>query len=280
MEDTSNDASSLAIEVSRDRQQRPMLEIAGLRKRFGAVEVLRDVSLAVSPGEVVVVIGPSGSGKTTLLRCTNLLEEYEHGMIMIDGEPIGYRIDGRSGRRVRMSEREVARARERIGMVFQSFNLFPHMNVLQNIAAAPIRVKRIERRQAEARARELLAIVGLSDKAAEHPIRLSGGQQQRVAIARALAMDPKIMLFDEVTSALDPELVGEVLAAMQQLASDGMTMVVVTHEMSFARDIADRIVFMDDGVIVEEGKPDQLLFAPQTERVRAFLKRYNDRYRI
>jgi polar amino acid transport system ATP-binding protein len=280
MEDTLNDASSSAIEVSRDRQQRPMLEIAGLRKRFGAVEVLRDVSLAVSPGEVVVVIGPSGSGKTTLLRCTNLLEEYEYGTIMIDGEPIGYRIDGRSGRRSRMSEREIARARERIGMVFQSFNLFPHMTVLQNIVAAPIRVKRIERRQAEASARELLAMVGLSDKAAEHPIRLSGGQQQRVAIARALAMDPKIMLFDEITSALDPELVGEVLAAMQELASGGMTMVVVTHEMSFARDIADRIVFMDGGVIVEEGKPDQLLFAPQTERVRTFLRRYNDRYRI
>jgi polar amino acid transport system ATP-binding protein len=279
MEGTLNDASSSAIELAAT-QQRPMLEIAGLRKRFGAVEVLRDVSLAVSPGEVVVVIGPSGSGKTTLLRCTNLLEEYGHGTIMIDGEPIGYRIDGRSGRRSRMSEREIARARERIGMVFQSFNLLPHMNVLQNIVAAPIRVKRIERRQAEARARELLAMVGLSDKAAEHPIRLSGGQQQRVAIARALAMDPKIMLFDEITSALDPELVGEVLAAMQQLASDGMTMVVVTHEMSFARDIADRIVFMDGGVIVEEGKPDQLLFAPQTERVRAFLRRYNDRYRI
>ena len=280
MEDTSNDASSLAIEVSPDRQQRPMLEITGLRKRFGTVEVLRDVSLAVRPGEVVVVIGPSGSGKTTLLRCTNLLEEYERGTILIDGEPIGYRTDRHSGRRVRMSEREIARAREQIGMVFQSFNLFPHMNVLQNIVAAPVRVKRVERRQAEVRARELLAMVGLSDKAAEHPIRLSGGQQQRVAIARALAMDPKIMLFDEVTSALDPELVGEVLAAMQQLAGDGMTMVVVTHEMSFARDIADRIVFMDDGVIVEEGKPDQLLFAPQTERVRAFLKRYNDRYRI
>jgi polar amino acid transport system ATP-binding protein len=280
MEDTSNDASSLAIEVSRDRRQRPMLEIAGLRKRFGAVEVLRDVSLAVSPGEVVVVIGPSGSGKTTLLRCTNLLEEYERGTILIDGEPIGYRTDRHSDRRVRMPEREIARAREQIGMVFQSFNLFPHMNVLQNIVTAPVRVKRVERRQAEVRARELLAMVGLSDKAAEHPIRLSGGQQQRVAIARALAMDPKIMLFDEVTSALDPELVGEVLAAMQQLAGDGMTMVVVTHEMSFARDIADRIVFMDDGVIVEEGKPDQLLFAPRTERVRAFLKRYNDRYRI
>jgi len=280
MEDTLNDASSSAIEVAPTRQQRAMLDIVGLHKRFGAVEVLRDVSFAVSPGEVVVVIGPSGSGKTTLLRCINLLEEYERGTITVDGEPIGYRIDGNSRRRVRTSEREIARARERIGMVFQSFNLFPHMNVLQNIVAAPVRVKRIERRQAEARACELLAMVGLSDKAAEYPIRLSGGQQQRVAIARALAMDPKIMLFDEVTSALDPELVGEVLAAMQRLASDGMTMVVVTHEMSFARDIADRIVFMDGGVVVEAGRPDQLLFAPQTERVRAFLKRYNDRYRI
>ena len=257
-----------------------MLEIAGLRKRFGAVEVLRDVSLAVNPGEVVVVIGPSGSGKTTLLRCINLLEEYDRGSIAVDGEPIGYRIDERTGRRLRMPERDIARARERIGMVFQSFNLFPHMNVLQNIVAAPIRVRHIGRRQAEARAFELLAMVGLSDKAGEYPVRLSGGQQQRVAIARALAMDPKIMLFDEVTSALDPELVGEVLATMQQLAGDGMTMVVVTHEMSFARDIADRIVFMDGGVIVEEGKPEELLFTPRTERVRAFLKRYNDRYRI
>ena len=280
MEGTLNDAPSSAIEVPRDCSHRPMLEVVGLRKRFGAVEVIRDVSLAVSPGEVVVVIGPSGSGKTTLLRCINLLEEYEHGTITVDGEPIGYRINGHNGRRARMSEREIARARERIGMVFQSFNLFPHMNVLQNIVAAPVRVKGIERGRAETRARELLAMVGLSDKAAEYPIRLSGGQQQRVAIARALAMDPKIMLFDEVTSALDPELVGEVLAAMQQLASDGMTMVVVTHEMSFARDIADRIVFMDAGAIVEDGKPDQLLFAPQSERVRAFLKRYNDRYRI
>ncbi len=280
MEGTLNDASSSAIEVPLTRQLRPMLEIESLRKRFGAVEVLRDVSLAVSPGEVVVVIGPSGSGKTTLLRCINLLEEYERGTITIDGEPIGYRTDGGTSRRRRMSERDIAAARARIGMVFQSFNLFPHMNVLQNIVAAPVRVKGIERRQAETRARELLAVIGLSDKVTEYPIRLSGGQQQRVAIARALAMDPKIMLFDEITSALDPELVGEVLAAVQQLASNGMTMVVVTHEMSFARDIADRIVFMDTGIIVEEGKPDQLLFAPQTERVRAFLKRYNDRYRI
>jgi polar amino acid transport system ATP-binding protein len=280
MAGTLNDASSSAIELLPARQQRPILEITALHKRFGAVEVLRDVSLSVTPGEVVVVIGPSGSGKTTLLRCINLLEEYESGTIAIDGEPIGYRIDAGTGRRLRMPEREIAAARARIGMVFQSYNLFPHMNVLQNIVAAPVRVRRIARRQAEARARDLLAMVGLSDKVAEYPIRLSGGQQQRVAIARALAMDPKIMLFDEITSALDPELVGEVLAAMQQLAGAGMTMVVVTHEMSFARDIADRIVFMDGGIIVEEGKPDHLLFTPQSERVRAFLKRYNDRYRI
>jgi ABC-type polar amino acid transport system ATPase subunit len=276
MADTSNGASSTAIEVQ--PEPRPMLEISGISKSFGAAQVLRDVSLSVAPGEVVVVIGPSGSGKTTLLRCINLLEDYERGTIAVDGEPIGYRLQGND--RVRMSERDIAAARAKIGMVFQSFNLFPHLTVLQNIVAAPVRVKRVPRARAEARARELLAMVGLSDKAAEHPVRLSGGQQQRVAIARALAMDPKIMLFDEVTSALDPELVGEVLGAMQQLAQGGMTMVVVTHEMSFARDIADRIVFIDGGVIVEQGKPDEILFTPRTERVRAFLKRYNDRYRI
>jgi polar amino acid transport system ATP-binding protein len=277
MAGTLSDASSTAIEA-RSVEPRPMLEISGISKRFGAVEVLRDVSLSVAPGEVVVVIGPSGSGKTTLLRCINLLEDYERGTITVDGEPIGYRREGKD--RVRMSGRDIAAARAKIGMVFQSYNLFPHMSVLQNIVAAPVRVKGVPRARAEARARELLAMVGLSDKAAEHPVRLSGGQQQRVAIARALAMDPKIMLFDEVTSALDPELVGEVLAAMQQLAQGGMTMVVVTHEMSFARDIADRIVFIDDGVIVEEGKPDEILFTPRTDRVRTFLKRYNDRYRI
>jgi len=255
-----------------------MLEIAGVSKSFGAAQVLCDVSLSVAPGEVVVVIGPSGSGKTTLLRCINLLEDYERGTIAVDGEPIGYRRQGNG--RTRMSERDIAAARATIGIVFQSFNLFPHMTALQNITAAPVRVKRVPRARAEARGLELLAMVGLSDKAAEYPVRLSGGQQQRVAIARALAMDPKIMLFDEVTSALDPELVGEVLAAMQQLAQGGMTMVVVTHEMSFARDIADRIVFIDGGVIVEEGKPDEILFSPRTDRVRAFLKRYNDRYRI
>ena len=274
-----SDAPLLDIEPT-PAQQRPMLEIAGVSKRFGTLEVLHDVSLSVQAGEVVVVIGPSGSGKTTLLRCINLLEDYEQGTVTVDGDPVGYTVDGSSGRRQRMSERDIAASREKIGIVFQSYNLFPHMTALQNIVAAPVRVRGIPRARAEARARELLAMVGLSDKALEYPVRLSGGQQQRVAIARALAMDPKIMLFDEVTSALDPELVGEVLAAMQQLARDGMTMIVVTHEMSFARDVADRIVFMDGGVIVEQGEPDQVFFAPRTDRVRLFLTRYNERYRI
>ncbi len=259
-------------------QQRPMLEISGISKRFGTHTVLQDVSLTVAAGEAVVVIGPSGSGKTTLLRCINLLEDYEQGLITLDGEPVGYGMI--KGQRVRMSEREIAASRERIGIVFQSYNLFPHMNVLENIVAAPIRVKGVPRQKAVARARELLAAVGLPDKADAYPVRLSGGQPQRVAIARALAMDPKVMLFDEVTSALDPELVGEVLAAMQQLARDGMTMVVVTHEMSFAREVADRVVFMDGGVIVEQGPPDAIFTNPSTERVRSFLKRYNERYRI
>jgi polar amino acid transport system ATP-binding protein len=279
MDDTLSDAPSLATEPPQT-YPRPMLAMAGMVKSFGANHVLRGISLSVAPAEAVVVIGPSGSGKTTLLRCINMLEDYQEGTVTVDGEPVGYRADPRTGQRQRMSEREIAAAREHIGIVFQSYNLFPHMTALQNIVAAPIRVKGVPRARAEARGRELLALVGLSDKAHEYPVRLSGGQQQRVAIARALAMGPKIMLFDEVTSALDPELVGEVLAAMQQLARDGMTMVVVTHEMSFARDVADRIVFMDGGTIVEEGKPEQLFSAPRTERVRQFLKRYNDRYRI
>jgi len=278
MENILNVESSLATEIS-SAPARPMLVMSGLAKRFGQNEVLRGVSLTVQRGETVVVIGPSGSGKTTLLRCVNMLEDYEQGTVTVDGEPVGYTLD-RSGQRQLMAGRDIAAAREKIGIVFQSFNLFPHMTVLQNIIAAPVRVRGIPRAKAERRAADLLAMVGLSDKAAAYPARLSGGQQQRVAIARALAMDPKIMLFDEVTSALDPELVGEVLAAIQQLARDGMTMIVVTHEMSFARDVADRIVFMDGGVIVEEGAPDQLFFRPRTERVRQFLKRYNDRYRL
>ena len=259
--------------------RRPALEMSGIVKRFGANEVLRGVSLKVARGETVVVIGPSGSGKTTLLRCVNMLEDYQEGTVAVDGEPVGYAVD-REGRRQRMAEREIAASREKIGIVFQSYNLFPHMTALQNIVAAPIRVRRIPRPKAEARARDLLAMVGLTDKADAYPARLSGGQQQRVAIARALAMDPKIMLFDEVTSALDPELVGEVLAAMQQLARDGMTMIVVTHEMSFARDVADKVVFMDGGVIAEEGAPEEMFTSPRTDRVRQFLKRYNDRYRL
>jgi polar amino acid transport system ATP-binding protein len=263
-----------------DTEPRPMLEMRGVIKRFGSNFVLRGVSLSVPHGQTVVVIGPSGSGKTTLLRCINMLEDYEAGTVEVDGVPIGYAEDPRTGRRQRLGEREIAAARETIGIVFQSYNLFPHMTVLRNIVAAPVRVKGVPRAAAENRARELLAMVGLSEKERDYPAQLSGGQQQRVAIARALAMEPKIMLFDEVTSALDPELVGEVLAAMRQLARDGMTMVVVTHEMSFARDVADRAVFMDGGVIVEEGAPDTMFAAPETERLGLFLRRHNERYRI
>jgi polar amino acid transport system ATP-binding protein len=266
--------------LSGTEPQRAMLAMAGIAKRFGTHEVLRGVSLEVARSETVVVIGPSGSGKTTLLRCINLLEDYEQGTVMVDGEPVGYALDPKTGRRQRMPEREIAAARENIGIVFQSYNLFPHMTALQNVVAAPVRVKGVPRAKAEQRGRDLLAMVGLSDKEQAYPARLSGGQQQRVAIARALAMDPKIMLFDEVTSALDPELVTEVLGTMQQLARDGMTMIVVTHEMSFARDVADRIVFMESGVIVEQGKPEQMFSEPKTERVRQFLRRYNERYRI
>ena len=255
----------------------PMIEIRSLSKRFGRLEVLRQVSLTVAKGQVMAVIGPSGSGKTTMLRCINLLEEFDDGEIVFDGDPIGYRHDPH-GPRCRLPERAIAAARANIGIVFQSFNLFPHMTVLRNIVAAPVRVKGIDRTAAERTARDLLARVGLSDKADEYPVRLSGGQQQRVAIARALAMEPKLMLFDEVTSALDPELVGEVLAVIKQLAEDGMTMVLVTHEMQFARDVADTIVFMAEGTIVEQGPPKTLFANPQSDRLRAFLKRYREAY--
>jgi ABC-type polar amino acid transport system ATPase subunit len=255
----------------------PMIAVRRVSKSFGVVKVLKDVSLAVGRGEAVVVIGPSGSGKTTLLRCINLLEEFEEGEIYVDGDPIGYRID-KQGRRTRRSEREVAASRSNIGIVFQSYNLFPHMTVLRNITAAPTRVKGVPADVAEARARELLARVGLAEKADEYPMRLSGGQQQRVAIARALAMEPKVMLFDEITSALDPELVGEVLGVMRQLIAEGLTMVVVTHEMQFARDVAHRVVFMDVGTIVEQGAPKELFANPSTERLRAFLSRFREAY--
>jgi ABC-type polar amino acid transport system ATPase subunit len=255
----------------------PLIEIRGLSKRFGTHQVLHDISLTVTRGQTVAVIGPSGSGKTTMLRCINLLEEFEEGEIVFDGDPIGYR-RGPDGRRQRFPERTSAAARSNIGIVFQSFNLFPHMTVLRNIVAAPVRVKGIDRATAEQTARDLLSRVGLADKAGEYPMRLSGGQQQRVAVARALAMQPKLMLFDEVTSALDPELVGEVLAVIKRLAEDGMTMVLVTHEMQFARDVADVVVFMADGRIVEQGPPKTLFANPQSDRLRTFLRRYHDAY--
>jgi polar amino acid transport system ATP-binding protein len=255
----------------------PMIEMRDITKAFGKNKVLKGISLDVQKGEAVVVIGPSGSGKTTLLRCINVLEEFDGGIIRIDGEPIGYKVN-EAGKRRRLSERQIADSRSHIGMVFQSFNLFPHMTVLRNITAAPIKVKGQAVEVAERRARELLDRVGLADKQSEYPMRLSGGQQQRVAIARALAMQPKVMLFDEVTSALDPELVGEVLTVMRQLIKDGMTMVVVTHEMQFARDVAHRVVFMDGGTIIEQGSPKELFANPSTDRLRSYLTRYREAY--
>jgi polar amino acid transport system ATP-binding protein len=249
----------------------PMVDAQDVHKYFHHNEVLRGISMRVRKGEVVVLLGPSGSGKTTFLRCINHLEKINQGRIYVDGELVGYR-EQPDGKTVEDSERNIARKRAEIGMVFQRFNLFPHMTALENIVEAPIRVRGIPRDKAIARGRALLAKVGLEYKADAFPARLSGGQQQRVAIARALAMDPKLMLFDEPTSALDPELVGEVLKVMRQLAEEGMTMVVVTHEMGFAREVADRIYFMDGGVIVEEGTPDQVINHPQQERTQNFLR--------
>ena len=254
----------------------PMVVIDGVHKSYGALEVLRGIDLAVAAGEVVCVVGPSGSGKTTLLRCINFLETYQQGRIFVNGTLMGYR--ERDGKLVPAREAEIARLRTDTAMVFQSFNLFPHMTALRNVTFGPIKVRKLPKEDAVRRGRELLARVGLADKADSYPAQLSGGQQQRVAIARALAMEPKVMLFDEVTSALDPELVGEVLAVMEGLAaSHGVTMIVVTHEMQFAREAANRIVFMDGGVIVEQGPPDDLLDRPQTDRLRAFLSRFHVR---
>ncbi len=249
--------------------QAPMVQAIDVHKRFNQTEVLQGITMTVQRGEVVVIIGPSGSGKTTFLRCLNHLEKIQQGQILIDGQSIGYKtVDGKL---VEDSERNIAKARAQIGMVFQRFNLFPHMTALQNIVEAPAHVLGLSRDEAEARARALLAKVGLEHKADAYPNKLSGGQQQRVAIARALAMNPKLMLFDEATSALDPELVGEVLKVMQQLAEEGMTMVVVTHEMGFARNVAQRVVVMDAGKIIEAGKPNDIFDHPQEERTRTFL---------
>src|SRR5215469_358586 len=251
---------------------RPMVDARDVHKAFRHNEVLKGISLQVQRGEVVVLIGPSGSGKTTFLRCINHLEKINAGRIFIDGDLIGYR-EQPGGQLREDSEANIARMRAEIGMVFQRFNLFPHLTALQNVMEAPVQVRHLDKAQVEPRARALLAKVGLAEKADAYPNRLSGGQQQRVAIARALAMEPKLMLFDEATSALDPELVGEVLGVMRQLAQEGMTMVVVTHEMSFARDVADRAIFMDGGVIVEQGKPADIFSNPHEERTKSFLRR-------
>jgi polar amino acid transport system ATP-binding protein len=248
-----------------------MVRAERVHKRFGRVEALRGVDLTVAPSEVTVIIGPSGSGKSTFLRCVNHLEQITAGRLWVDGELVGYRQDGMRIHELR--EREVARRRAAIGMVFQRFNLFPHMTALQNVIEAPVRVKRTRPDAAAAAGRRLLDRVGLADKVDCYPAELSGGQQQRVAIARALAMDPKLMLFDEPTSALDPELVGEVLAVMRGLAADGMTMIVVTHEMGFAREVGHHLVFMDNGVVVEEGAPRRMFAEPREARTRAFLSK-------
>jgi polar amino acid transport system ATP-binding protein len=249
----------------------PMVEARGVRKTYGRLEVLKGIDLTVNPGEVLCLIGPSGSGKSTLLRCINHLEKVDGGELFVDGELVGYR---RVGNRLHeLRDREVCGKRAEIGMVFQRFNLFPHMSVLDNVISCPVRVKRESSAAAKQRARELLERVGLADKVAVYPNQLSGGQQQRVAIARALAMAPKLMLFDEPTSALDPELVGDVLDVMRGLAADGMTMIVVTHEMGFAREVGDTVVFMDDGVVVESGDPRVVLTSPQHQRTKSFLSK-------
>ncbi|MEA2297992.1 MAG: polar amino acid transport system ATP-binding protein [Solirubrobacteraceae bacterium] len=249
----------------------PMVSAVSVHKRFGRLEVLRGITLEVAPGEVMCLLGPSGSGKSTLLRCINHLEKVDAGRLSVDGELVGYRES--QGRLYELREAEVAGKRAEIGMVFQRFNLFPHMTALENVIEAPVRVKRLARSEAVERGEELLARMGLADKRSAYPAQLSGGQQQRVAIARALAMAPKLMLFDEPTSALDPELVGDVLAAMRRLAAEGMTMIVVTHETGFAREVADTVVFMDDGVVVERGAPGEVLANPRHPRTQAFLSR-------
>jgi len=248
-----------------------MVEAAGVHKSFGAVEVLKGINLTVGRGEVMCIIGPSGSGKSTFLRCINHLEKVDAGQLYVDGDLVGYRRQG--DKLYELREGEVARKRAEIGMVFQRFNLFPHMTVMANIIEAPMRVQGVSRATAASRADQLLERVGLTGRESAYPRQLSGGQQQRVAIARALAMEPKLMLFDEPTSALDPELVGEVLDVMRDLAASGMTMVVVTHEIGFAREVGDALVFMDDGVIVESGPPRDVLSNPQHDRTKSFLSK-------
>ena len=249
----------------------PMVKAEEVCKSFGALNVLKGVSLEVERGQVLVLVGPSGSGKSTFLRCINHLEQVSAGRLYVDEELVGYR--ERGGKLHELPPKEAARQRRDVGMVFQHFNLFPHRTALENIVEAPLHVKGVKRAAAVGRARDLLEQVGLSSKADAYPAQLSGGQQQRVAIARALAMEPKLMLFDEPTSALDPELVGDVLAVMKKLAQQGMTMIVVTHEMGFAREVADQLVFMDGGVVVERGAPREVMADPKHERTKAFLSK-------
>lgn len=257
---------------SRTGETQPLVRALNVGKSFHGNEVLKGIDLEVHRGEVVVLLGPSGSGKTTFLRCINQLESIDGGRIWVDSDLVGYREDA-NGTLHHLTDKQVAAQRREIGMVFQRFNLFPHKTALENIMEAPTQVKGVGKKEARERALALLQQVGLGDKPSAYPGALSGGQQQRVAIARALAMDPKLMLFDEPTSALDPELVGEVLRVMRELAEGGMTMIVVTHEMSFAREVADHVVFMDGGVVVEEGKPADVIGNPQQERTRSFLRR-------
>jgi polar amino acid transport system ATP-binding protein len=240
-----------------------------VHKSFGALHVLRGVDLTVRRGEVTAILGPSGSGKSTLLRTLNHLEKVDAGLILVDGEPVGYRLKGRKLHE--LHEREVLQQRSKVGFVFQDFNLFPHLTVLDNVVEAPVSALRRDRKEVQAEARELLSSVGVADKVDAYPRQLSGGQQQRVAIARALALHPAVILFDEPTSALDPELVGEVLEVIRQLALQGRTLIIVTHEIGFAREVADTVVFMDEGVVVEQGPPSQVLDNPQQERTKAFI---------
>jgi polar amino acid transport system ATP-binding protein len=255
-----------------NNQDEAIIEASEIHKSFGASKILNGISLKVSKGEVVVLIGASGSGKTTFIRCLNLLETFESGRVRVNGHTLGY-VERPDGRLVPDSAREIARKRRDIGMVFQRFNLFPHMTAIENIIEAPVHVLKMPRADAIAQANKLLSRVGLADRADHYPSQLSGGQQQRVAIARALAMQPKVLLFDEPTSALDPETVGEVLQVMKELASDGMTMIVVTHEMEFAREVANRVVVLDQGELIEQGPPEQIFTAPEHPRTRAFLRR-------
>ena len=257
--------------MTEEATARPMVKAELVCKDFGALKVLKGITLEVQEGEVMVLVGPSGSGKSTFLRCINHLETVTAGRLYVDGRLVGY--NERGSKLYEMKPRDVAKQRREVGMVFQHFNLFPHRTALGNIIEAPLNVKGVKKSEAIERGKDLLDQVGMADKAEAYPAQLSGGQQQRVAIARALAMDPKLMLFDEPTSALDPELVGEVLAVMKKLASEGMTMVVVTHEMGFAREVADEVVFMDAGVVVERGDPVEVMSNPQHERTQAFLSK-------